>query len=736
MPNVVEQLRQIEGFDQLPPERQEVLIVDALRQESQAPSDTSATQAGLNPAYNQPMQVSPTTFHEGGTIERAVPRTFGETARSVMAGNLSPMEAVKVGGLREMGATFGSEGQQSQVDSMRGGPTMAGSLIGTVLGAPGGPVTMAAGDILGTATGYGIERLIGSEKPGILNALMALGPTVALNASPLLRKGAGAIARASGPGKQALENVRGLNADKLAGTVAQLETGQVATDAAERQAITQTNDLIKSFNTKAATDHAEQVTARAFETTKQKIAFDSDTAAYQAVLDAQSENTQRLTNLRQRFNTAVADLRAKDLQAQLIQQTKNIELAALQVGSLPNTPTAEQVKKTYATLQTISDRSGISTVLPELSNARKSIERMATALQKEPGSQALGNDLMRLAKGKAQPVSLIDTKEIMDALRRRASKLRDSTAADASTDLHTTNTILKAYEDGVDALAARNADAKEFVATLKLGRAQSLRQQTVEELDSFLNHDMVAYVPGGPPRLDATKALNALESKGNETMRRFMERTVYTQDDDPEWAGRNLYDITREHLTQMSKLGLTQKQVAALTSVETGVPQGRTLAPLPPVQRPPRPDAPAPFTPPPGVGPAPTPTPLRALPEPRSPYPAVPGYAPGDTKPGPGMLLMNAATRLGGPAAAFGLQQMGLLGGTSPQFALGAGFAATATIPNVFAKIMSTPWGQRQLLKLMETQGTELTPPFIGFVTAATRGSLAQQEGQYNNATP
>ena len=70
MPNVVEQLRQIEGFDQLPPDRQEALIVESLGQEVRSSTAPPRPIPGVNPAYNTPMAVSPTTFHEGGTISR------------------------------------------------------------------------------------------------------------------------------------------------------------------------------------------------------------------------------------------------------------------------------------------------------------------------------------------------------------------------------------------------------------------------------------------------------------------------------------------------------------------------------------------------------------------------------------------------------------------------------------------------------------------------------------------
>jgi hypothetical protein len=39
-----------------------------------------------------------------------------------------------------------------------------------------------------------------------------------------------------------------------------------------------------------------------------------------------------------------------------------------------------------------------------------------------------------------------------------------------------------------------------------------------------------------------------------------------------------------------------------------------------------------------------------------------------------------------------------------------------------------TPGGQRTLLKLVETQGTRLTPPMMGFLSAAGRSAAGRPE--------
>lgn len=647
VPNVVEQLRQIEGFDQLPQDRQEALIVDALEKETQggvgAPSAPSTT-----PGYQ-----GLGAFHEGGTVERAVPQDFGQTLRSVLAGNMSVADALKVTGLRGMGATFGSEPRPAEAEALRGVPSMVGSLVGTGLGAAGGPAGMAIGDLLGTGAGYGLEVALGATQPTLQDMALQLGIPLAANAWQAIRPVVRGLARSSSPGKMALK--------------------------------TQADDAVAAFNARVQAEYAQANAQREAVKAQRQFQYQNDLEAWRTVEAQQAAEKARYAEQLRGFTQAYKE--------------GNVAQVATYMENVPGIPSKAQYQESYRGAQEIADNYKTPIVLDEIQAVKKQFLDEAGSLKKITGDTPLTRQLESLARAGTTtagpvPLTLTDIQSALASMNAHIASLKRSTGEYAGAQLRTYSRLVEATEDGLKKLAANEGLPGQFQLQLKVANAEYLKARTHAELTDFLTHDMLQYGPGGGAQFTPQRALHALENKSNAQLKRYMQQTHFE-----ELGGKNLYELTQETLQAMAQAGVTEQQRLRMLKL-TG---GMTAPPQPS-------DPTANWI---GVAKPQTMTAPRI-----------------DTGHGTAAILADAALRVGGPLVGLGLQQMGLTGGMSPYTAMGIGGVVTAGAPNLLAQLMMRPGGQQTLVTLIETQGTRLTPPMMGFLSAATRSQIGQEGGQ------
>lgn len=621
----------------------------------------------------------------GGTISFTEPQgPLPDYTYDPQTGKPDTLQSEPMAELRDPGAAATSRWPQTKKDLA----PMLGSAGGTALGYQlGGMPGAAIGDTLGTGLGLGANIALGVEPWDPWRASALLGPTL-VNALGAGRKLAGQFAGTTGVGKKAA----------LAAEQSPTQSLNAAHQATYEHAVA----LQEQFMARAEAQYAE------------------DVQSYQAVVDLQTENQRQVTAYIRQQNALRAESRAQDPRLALVQQGRNTELAARYVKSLPNVPTDAEVREAYTAAQetararTMPGPGGTPVPVPMetplVDAVRKEVLALADSVAKSPGGAPVAERLRRsVTLQGGEPVNLGDLNDIEKWLRAHVAALRRSSAESASTDLHTASRLLTAYSATLDKLAESDGVASQFQGLLKLARAKALKNLTAAELGDFLSpKGLFTAQPGNHWKFDATQGLQQLESDAYESMRFFMRKTVFGPEDGPEWAGKNLYDVTKDTLTRMSKLGLTLKQQANLTAMEGGPVAGRVLPPMPGYVAPP----PPPFKP---VAPT-DPSMMNQT--------RIGGWSPkplptADVRPDMPSVLARWGTRLAGLSGGVAMAMGGA--NYTPSRIIGTSVGVLG--PTVLTEIFSTPWGQRQLVKLMEAQGPYLTPGFMGFLAAAAHSA-------------
>ncbi len=670
----------------------------------------SAQQAGLNPAYNQPMQVSPTTFHEGGTVTRGTGVTAAGTANPELISR------------PEYSAQDLEKRQSTLKDTFtRDAPVAAGSILGTVAGgAIGGVPGSAIGDMLGTAGGYEVSRRLRGEPFSLKEALMTVGPSVAVNAySGLVRPPAQALARSSQVGRQAAidqsnASVRTHNAAEEAlntqakaafetAEQARVQQSQQATltvqqrNVQTRGANTAADDVVTAFNAKAKADleHAQALQARAQATAQGE--FNEELRGYNVVLAQQAEEKARQAEI----------LRGMQMAQRQGNVPKTEQFAA---QMLPVVPSTEQVETFYLEAQTAAEKYGVSVVFPELQAVRKVLRQEAASARKGLGDTPLARSLDKLggAGGKTGELTLQDVQTTLSMAKAQAADPNKSPV-----ERRAYGRIIEATETGLENLAERSDLPNEFRFNLKLANQANLQRRSHEDMARFLAEDAAPVGADGVRGFSAPVALKKLDDKSHTAFRNFLKKTTLPD------STETLYDRLRGFLTTLSSkdfqaLEAQRDLVKKLRGAPAGKPfnpvgeQGVESARL-------RPQA---DTRPPAV-----PRPLEALPEEYTAlkYQGSPQLQSENTTPArPGLLAtgVNLGSRAGLTIAGAALAGQG-------RYPAGVlALTGVAGLPYAVSALLMTERGTRMLLGLVRAQGQRFTPAMMGFVTAAARSFL------------
>lgn len=697
----VEQLLADPDFRALPPKHREELLTDALAMESQTPSAPSAQKAGLNPAYNAPMQPQRTTFHEGGSVLSNTPATMGERLQrgllSEMGGTRTadvpqgpdPARTIPMsGGMTSPvpmgpGAAFQSYLKGEQQGAQAVAP-MVGSAVGSVIGGP-------AGDIAGTAAGYAFNVLTKQEPFSLKGALMSVGPSALFNAPGAAMQIAVPLAKSSQAGRMASrdvlnKNIRGYNTQQTA-------TQSVADNAA----------AVFNANAQADLEHSQALQAQFL--AREQARMQSDLAAYNAVVAQQTAEKARQAEV----------LRGM----QMAQRQGNVgKIQQYAESMLPVVPEKAAVDQLYTDAQDIAVRYTKPIVLPELQAVRKLFLAEAASARVTLGNTPLSENLETLGHAggtlnartaqllpafqaggsAAKGMTLQDIQTGLSLAKGHIASLKRSTGEYANTQRLTYTRLVEAMEDGLEKLADNDALPADFRSTLKLANQQYRQRKTHEELTTFVTENLVRAGPDGQGQFSPQVALRALENKDNQQLKTYLQQT--TLPDSPD----TLYDRLTSTLQAMAKLdhtALEQQRILARTG-------GMTL-----------PDKPAmPATSATGLAP----------------------QAPQRTAPQMQLLTENMEKIRGGPLATMAdyalrgatgagalYQTLGMMqrGGMPSGGELGAVLGLSAAALGAISALLMTDTGQKTLLALVQQSGPRLTPAMIGLVSQAARPLLA-----------
>ena len=650
---------------------------------SVSPSDTSVRQAGLNPAYNQPMQVSPTTFHEGGTVTRGTGVTAAGTANPELISR------------PEYSAQDLEKRQSTLKDTFtRDAPVAAGSILGTVAGgAIGGIPGAALGDILGTAGGYDVSRRLRGAPFDLKEALVTVGPSVAVNAySGLVRPPLQALARSSKTGRQAADDVtragfeaaeqpRVMQRQQAIETVQQRNVQTTASNTAADEAVS-------AFNAKAKADleHAQALQARAQATAQGE--FNEEMRSYNILLAQRAAEKARQAEV----------LRGMQMAQRQGNVPKTEQFAA---QMLPVVPTQKQVETFYLEAQTAAEKYGVSVVFPELQAVRKVLRQEAASARKGLGDTPLSRSLDKLggAGGKTGELTLQDVQVSLSMAKAQAADPNKSPV-----ERRAYARITQATETGLEKLAERSDLPNEFRFNLKLANQANLQRRSHEDMARFLAEDAAPVMADGLRGFSAPVALKKLDDKGHTAFRNFLKKTTLPD------STETLYDRLIGFLTTLSSKDFQALEAQRdLVKKLRGAPAGKPFNPVGEQGLESSKLRPQAATRPPAV-----PQSLEEVPAPYRPQP----YEAPPVK--PGMLATSANTFA---RAGLTVASAALLGqGRNPAALLT--FAGAAGLPSAISALLMTERGTKILLGLVRAQGQRFTNAMAGFVTAAARSVL------------
>ncbi len=529
-------------------------------------------------------------------------------------------------------------GKQAGAMTLQGG----GAALGTALA---GPLGGAVGGEMGNVASKALGLQPGDWKRPDMSDALALGtPLIA----PLVLQPARALKNAFAP---------------LA------RSSQMGQEAA--------NSVVQMQNAKLQADYELSVASQAKAKAVAGADYESQIASWNTLKAAQTEAKRQAAEDLRGFATTM--------------KSRNVTEAATWAANRPGVPTAHDVSQAYTAADTLAQAHAVPINLPEVTAVKKTILAHADTIAKQPGGGPKAQALRDLAtSGQESGITLTEANEIIKGLHQDIAALRRQPSRYAQTEANAYSKIVDAYETGMTQLEQSGTIPSAVRDTVKAANTLYLKQRTDQELTEFLTRDAVTPGPSGQPQLDPRAALKALDTKANERMVGYMQKVM-----PPDGNGKNLYDMTKETLTQMASTGQAEWEAQRLLT-KTG---GMALPdkPLNPVA--------SPHYLPSGVSPGPSQQPL--------PYPA----------PRPGMAAVLGEAGMYAAGAGTGA----MLGG-GPMNPLGAGMGGIVGlgVPKVFATLMQTGWGQRTLLALVNHQGRTISPALVGLATAAVRAGEGQ----------
>lgn len=450
--------------------------------------------------------------------------------------------------------------------------------------------------------------------------------------------------------------------------------GKVAQESVKKQTADASRASAQAFNDQVQADFDLSTAKQAHTRAMDQARLDDDLRSYNALLERHTAEKARQAEVIRGLTQA--------------QREGNVAKAADYVARLPNIPSADDVAQSYAGVQSVAQSYKTPIVLPELQKVQQQLIKEADSVRKIPGGAGLANTLEAIGSaGADETLSLADIQTGLRLMKAHVRTLNRSTSEYAGTQARAYGRLIEAMEEGLKNLADNDALPDTFRGLLRSANAQYLKYATHEELTDFVTNAMVRPGPGGVPQFSPQVALRALESKQYAPMKRYMQQTAFE-----ELGGKNLYDLTKETLTAMAGSDVAEK--------------GALIAQRRALQPPVRPELPP--TSPSGVP--------RGLGLVQQEVP--PAYQPGDTAPGTGAILASLAARgiLGTSAA--------LLASSGQYHAALPLAAGMVGLPNTVAALLSQPWGQRLILRLMQEQGPRLTPTMMGFINAAVQTQM------------
>ena len=509
MANVVEQLRQIEGFDSLPQARQEALIVDALAKEAKA--GVGSYERPLRVGEPQPIQdrIDPAML-QAARQYRPSPQTYQPTNEGNYVLQDRPQAPTLEPSLEET-FTRPSETVPLILSAVGGGLPGAGMQAGSALAQRfTSPTLRTALPYVGAALGSEAANVTGKVMSGQslapdLSDVASTAVPLALGAWPMAKAAAGEFAATTHVGK-----------------VAKLDAATKYVDAANA-------DLQAKWALARQADEARQSVLQA--------GFNADMKAHAALLElGKADKIRRGEELRR---------------AQAFIKEGNMDKARQVIADLPNVPTDLHVKEAYADVAEQVLKNNLVIELPEVQKLKSTFVQEAAHLQSIAGHSPLAAKLEALANAGAggAPLSLADVHETIGMVKARIGDLSGEATAAAKEQRRTYVRMLAALDEDMKNIAAQNPEIKQWKSLVDTANATYLKRQTVKDLEQFINSQLYeTSAVTGEQIFTPKRFLDSLEKPANAELKKYMQATKFKEEGD-----RSLYDITRDNFTQHSK---------------------------------------------------------------------------------------------------------------------------------------------------------------------------------------